>query len=224
MQLAEKLQILRKNSGYSQEELAEKLNVSRQAVGKWESGLSHPDIDNLICLSDLYKVTVDRLIKEDDICNKQLLDSFAYSKNSVIEFLIKAKKQTYAGYGPEVNSSRPASHDLQYEEGDYYYYDTYLGGECFSGEEAVWMNRLPIWSMNYVGRVIGENFSGDFLKKALSVLTLEQPYRGPKIYHEGQYSYHCKVDGDFEWYQGYEEIFYDSIKIYECYFHGGIVK
>ncbi|HKL79012.1 MAG TPA: DUF5680 domain-containing protein [Mobilitalea sp.] len=69
-----------------------------------------------------------------------------------------------------------------------------------------------------------ENFSGDFLKKALSVPSVDQPYRGPKIFRDGQYSYHCKVDGDFEWYQGYEEIFYDSIKIYECYFHGGIVK
>ena len=45
------------------------------------------------------------------------------------------------------------------------YYDTYLGGEKFSGEEALWIADNPYWSMNYIGRVTGENFNGDFLKK-----------------------------------------------------------
>jgi len=48
MLFAEKLQILRKNKGYTQEALAEKLGVSRQAVAKWESGQIYPDISNLI--------------------------------------------------------------------------------------------------------------------------------------------------------------------------------
>ena len=42
-----------------------------------------------------------------------------------------------------------------------------LGGECFAGEEVVWLYENPVWSMNYIGRVIGENFSGDFLKEVL---------------------------------------------------------
>ena len=58
--------------------------------------------------------------------------------DAVIDFLIRAKRNTYAGKAPEVKSCRLASHDLNYEEGAYSYYDTYLGGECFSGEEAVW--------------------------------------------------------------------------------------
>lgn len=40
--------------------------------------------------------------------------------------------------------------------------DSYLGGECFVGEEVVWLHDIPVWSMNYVGRVIGENFSDEF--------------------------------------------------------------
>ena len=77
--------------------------------------------------------------------------------------------------------------------------------------------------MNYCGRVIGENFNGDVLKNALSNVPKDSPYRGPAFFQEGDYTYHCKVDGVFEWYQGYEEILYKGNRIYECYFHGGII-
>ena len=56
MVFSEKLQILRKNRGLTQEELAEKLGVSRQAVAKWESSLVYPDIYNLIQISNLDKI------------------------------------------------------------------------------------------------------------------------------------------------------------------------
>ena len=82
----------------------------------------------------------------------------------LLEFLITAKKATYAGKGAETTSSRIKSHDLIYEDGDYMYYDTYLGTGKFAGEEAIWIKDVPYWSMNYIGRVIGANFSGDFLK------------------------------------------------------------
>ena len=62
MTLGERLQALRRENGLSQETLAEKLNVSRQAVSKWETGLSNPDTENLIRLAGLFKVTVDDLI------------------------------------------------------------------------------------------------------------------------------------------------------------------
>ena len=53
MKLAEKLQLMRKREGLSQEDLAEKLGISRQAVSKWESGQSVPDLNKLIILSEL---------------------------------------------------------------------------------------------------------------------------------------------------------------------------
>ena len=53
MIFSEKLQLLRKNMGLTQEELAERLSVSRQAVAKWEAGHVYPDIFNLIQISDL---------------------------------------------------------------------------------------------------------------------------------------------------------------------------
>lgn len=142
----------------------------------------------------------------------------------VIEFLIRAKRNTYAGKGAETASSREKSHDLIYCEGDLMYYDTYLGGERFAGEEALWISGNPYWSMNYIGRVTGENFSGDFLKEALLQVPFDMPFRGPESYSSGSYVYQCSVSGDFEWFQGEETICFNGVKIYECVFHGGLVK
>lgn len=58
----------------------------------------------------------------------------------IIGFLIRAKQATYAGKGAETVSSRVKSHDLVYREEDYMYYDTYLGGDKFAGEEALWIS------------------------------------------------------------------------------------
>ena len=64
MILADKIIDLRKKSGWSQEELAEKLNVSRQAVSKWEGAQSVPDMGRIIQLSELFGVTTDYLLKD----------------------------------------------------------------------------------------------------------------------------------------------------------------
>ena len=142
----------------------------------------------------------------------------------LVDFLIKAKQATYAGKGAEPASSRVKSHDLIYREGDYMYYDTYLGGDKFAGEEALWISEVPYWSMNYVGRVTGENFSGDFLKEALLRVPEDKPFRGPDEYTDGDYSYKCEICGEYDWFQGYETISYKGAVIYECYFHGGLIK
>ena len=57
-----KLQNLRKNNGLSQEELSDKLAVSRQAVSKWERGEVYPDTENLIAISKLFNVSLDELV------------------------------------------------------------------------------------------------------------------------------------------------------------------
>ena len=66
MIFSEKLQLIRKNKGLTQEELAEKLSVSRQAVAKWESGQVYPEITNLIQISNLFNVTVDYLVRDQE--------------------------------------------------------------------------------------------------------------------------------------------------------------
>ena len=225
MELKDKLPLIRKDRGLSQEGLAEKIGVTRQAVAKWELGQGYPDVDNLIRLSNEFKISIDRLVKPEAInyfisnTRKEAIDY-----DDMIEFLCRAKKNTYAGKGPLMQASRPKSNDLQYEEGEYLYFDTYLGGEKFCGEEAVWYQGSPIWSMNYCGHVLGGEFSGDFLKEALSLVSEVAPYRGPNLYQNGDYVYYCNVLGDFEWFNGKEEIFCQAKKIYECNFHGGSVK
>lgn len=57
------LKLFRKQNGFTQEHVAEKLGVSRQAVAKWERGESVPDIENVIALADMYEVTVDSLVR-----------------------------------------------------------------------------------------------------------------------------------------------------------------
>jgi len=67
MQFHEKLQQLRKDRGFSQEDLAERLSVSRQAISKWESGSAYPEIEKLVQLSEIFGVTLDSLMKEGPI-------------------------------------------------------------------------------------------------------------------------------------------------------------
>ena len=89
MTIAEKLQTLRRTKGMSQEQLAEQLNVSRQAISKWELGESMPDTENVITLSKLFGVSIDYLLNDEfqsdnDIPavkeNRQLLKSEYHKK------------------------------------------------------------------------------------------------------------------------------------------------
>ena len=64
IETANKLLKLRKQHNLSQEELAEKLGISRQAVSKWENGTSDPSTSNLIAISKLFNITPEELLKE----------------------------------------------------------------------------------------------------------------------------------------------------------------
>lgn len=66
MSISEKIFNLRKESGMSQEAFAEKLGVSRQSVSKWESGVSLPETDKILAISELFSVSTDYLLKDDD--------------------------------------------------------------------------------------------------------------------------------------------------------------
>jgi hypothetical protein len=147
---------------------------------------------------------------------------------NIVDFLIRAKKATYAGNGAKAYSSRPNSRDFCYTEGSLKYIDTYLGRKKFAGEEALWEGDLPFWSMNYVGRVLSDDFSDDFLeeifdflKETLLLVPEECPFRGPLEHMNGDYSYKCSVKGEIDWFYGYEEIFFKGGAVFQCAFHGG---
>lgn len=83
MKFSEKIRKLRIRSGLSQEELSEKLDVSRQTISKWEAGGSFPEIEKLISLSDFFQVSIDYLLRD-----KQINTNFSEDMDRmVIQFL-----------------------------------------------------------------------------------------------------------------------------------------
>lgn len=223
MIFSEKLQLIRKSKGITQENLAMKINVSRQAVAKWESGQSYPDITNLLQISDLFHITVDYLVRDAD-CSIKCIKEESVELSKLVDFRIETSKNTYAGFLNETEPTRQDSHDYTYSNGDYTYHDTYVGGEKFAGEETICYKGKAKYAMNYIGHVLGEHFNGDFLKEALRMASHNMPYRGPEFYQDGEYIYKCNVVGDFAWFQGCEEITCNNVKVYECFFHGGLME
>ena len=72
IKIADNLRVLRQREGYSLEEVAELIDVSRQAVGKWEMGESLPDLPNTLKLTTLFKVSLDELVLQDlSVISKQ---------------------------------------------------------------------------------------------------------------------------------------------------------
>ncbi|MGM9680141.1 MAG: DUF5680 domain-containing protein [Eubacteriales bacterium] len=138
-------------------------------------------------------------------------------EQSVIEFLVRAKRAACADSDP----SGAVRSDFRYAEMPFRYTDTRMGGAKFTGREVLHKDGIPIWCMNRIGRVISDEFSGDFWKEALSLVSEDRPFRGPSRYQKGDYSYTCNTDGDLHWFYGYEFITYKGETVYECAFHGG---
>ena len=84
MILADKIIELRKKNGWSQEELAEKLGVSRQAVSKWEGAQSVPDIQRILEMSKLFGVSTDYLLKDDMEYSSEVITESAAENDSVL--------------------------------------------------------------------------------------------------------------------------------------------
>lgn len=176
MQVAQVIGMKRRALDWSQEKLAELVGVSRQAVAKWEAGEALPDLGNLVALANIFGTRIDELVNGERCGESWVPEPVPGSLHARLgPFLLRAKAATYAGNGTELPSSRQASHDLAYREDDLSYYDTYLGGHAFSGQEAVWESGEARWTMNYCGRVSTDAFSGDFLKEALRQVTLILP-------------------------------------------------
>ncbi len=80
MNISEKIISLRKSRGWSQEELAERLSISRQSVSKWESGSAIPDVDKIIMLSEIFEVSTDYLLKDTE---KENINESSTNENKV---------------------------------------------------------------------------------------------------------------------------------------------
>ena len=91
MTFAENLKMLRKQAGMSQEQLAEKIGVSRQAVTKWETGAGIPDIENIMAISTLFDISIDDLLSNESGSKK--LPETEYLYESVTEYDVDESKR-----------------------------------------------------------------------------------------------------------------------------------
>ena len=88
MNFSEKLKSKRREFGISQEQLAEKIGVSRQAITKWETDGGMPDVENILAIASLFNVSVDDLLSSE----KQLKSRSDFFHNSIVEYDIDSKK------------------------------------------------------------------------------------------------------------------------------------
>lgn len=126
MTFAEKLKNCRSRAGLSQEKLAEKLGVSRQAITKWESGAGIPDIENIMAISALFDISIDDLLsnkKETKASDDYLYESVTeYDIDELKHFDMKlgwAKKLVISGWDSEKIRIRLASDTLPSLQNDF---------------------------------------------------------------------------------------------------------
>lgn len=126
MTFAEKLKNIRKHAGMSQEQLAEKIGVSRQAITKWETGAGIPDIENIMAISNLFFVSIDELLSDGKIKKEQtdfLFESVTeYDIDEPKRFDMKfggASRLVIQGYDKEKLRVRLASNTLSTLQNDF---------------------------------------------------------------------------------------------------------
>lgn len=83
MNFSEKLKEIRKREGISQEQLAEKIGVSRQAITKWETGKGLPDVENMVILAEIFKTTLDELLM--DSVKKETPETSVYTSETIYD-------------------------------------------------------------------------------------------------------------------------------------------
>ena len=98
MTLGEKLRNARKQEGLTQEQLSEKLGISRSAVAKWGTDNGIPDISNLIALSDEFGLSLDELIKENTAVKKKLIADSSAKKWHILIIMYLLAIVAYVTY------------------------------------------------------------------------------------------------------------------------------
>ncbi|MFH0879414.1 MAG: DUF5680 domain-containing protein [Lentisphaerota bacterium] len=144
-------------------------------------------------------------------------------------FIVRAKAATYVGNGKASASCRPGSHDLEFRDGSFHYWDSYFGGEDFIGEEVVYFKEKPVWAMNYYGRILAPDKitageTGQIIKKSLSRLYQQDRFLGGFEHLDGKDKYIDTNQGDLASFTGKEWIERDGVCVYELYYHGGRIK
>lgn len=100
MNLGEKLLKLRKEKGMSQENLAEQIGTTRQAVSKWENNQGFPEVEKILQLSNVFEVSVDYLLKDDKETNDFTEKGYYVSREVATGFISNEKKSVFSSVVP----------------------------------------------------------------------------------------------------------------------------
>ena len=148
--LNENIKTIRKSKGLSQEELAIKLNVVRQTISKWEKGLSVPDSDMLIALSEVFEIPVSTLLGETivekklEVINLQLAQRKATIQKTIHWFFLVLCAVTVAAFAVLVLLNSP------YLGWDYSNPETAVMGVVFHGFEWLFVRIAPLVLMGAI--------------------------------------------------------------------------
>ena len=146
-----------------------------------------------------------------------------------LDFLVRAKRATYAsnGEGGETKLS-DGGKELTFKEGDFSYKDKYYGSKRFVGEEIVWQKGRAIWGMNYYGEIMDDAADFEeiftFLKMALMRNSIDTPYRGPREFLEGNFTYLNKFSGTSDSFLGNEKIYFEKKEVFRLFYTGGKIE
>lgn len=153
---------------------------------------------------------------------------------SLSNFLEKAALATYAGGGKRIKTEKKGFFDLEHEEGDFYYRDSFAGYLASHGQETVWYQDKPVWMCSYAGGMRGSktddadfaNKTFEFLKKAMRTSKKGKEYqpRGPKKLKDGDWEYKNDYSGDASNFKGHEEIHYKGELVFVHDYFGGLLK
>jgi hypothetical protein len=144
-------------------------------------------------------------------------------------FIVRAKSATYVGSGRPSAPCRTGSHDLEFEQEQWSYLDSYFGGRDFIGQEVVFHAGKPVWAMNYYGRILRDDLvtpaqAGRVIKASLSRMYQEDRFLGGFDHEHEGFDYSDMNDGDSTSFRGRETISRAGELVYELVYHGGLIK
>lgn len=150
--------------------------------------------------------------------------------DELVAFIVRAKSATYAGDGTPSLPTRPGAIELQVHEGPYSYLDSYVGGADFLGQETVFHEGRPVWSMSYYGYLLEPELldpatAGHVIKVALSAMYREGRFLGGWTYEVDGLTYTDTSEGGPGRFHGLEDIRDASgRRLYELRYHGGAIR
>lgn len=149
--------------------------------------------------------------------------------NELISFILQAKQATYVGGGKTLLPYRLGSHDLQFQNADWTYHDSYFAENDFMGEEIVYHQDKAVWGMNYFGRILRPEMissaqAGEVIKQSLTRMYQTGRFLGGFIYTVNEFTYKDTNEGDPLYFTGKEWIEVSGQIVYALDYHGGLIK